>query len=469
MSRKKSFIINLIIISFGTVLPRLAAFITLPILTAELTKKEYGMHDNISTLVSLFLPVVTLQIQTAAFRFLIDYRGDEKKTNQVLSNIICFVIPTSIVSLGILYLCMFKIDPLLRLVICLYFYFDIMLRTLQQIVRGMSNNKLYSVSSVLESLLNLGLVVATVKMGKMGLMGVIISIAVADFVAVVIILARENIFGRIKFSYVSKKMLKEMLAYSWPMIPNALSIWVLKFSDRMVLTLCWGTATNAIYAAATKIPSVLNVVQNSFTFAWQENASIVSEDEDADRYYSNMFDSIYTFLAGMLALLIAATPIMFKILIKGNYEEAYYQMPILFMGTFFSCITAFLGGIYVAKKKTKSVGITTVVCAVINLAIDLIFVKQIRVYAASISTLVSYMALAIFRMIDVQKFQKIEYNIRKIVFYLAALSGMCILCFVNNFYINILNFVIGCLFALITNRKMISGMLNMIKKKRGKA
>ena len=113
MSRKKSFIINLIIISFGTVLPRLAAFITLPILTAELTKKEYGMHDNISTLVSLFLPVVTLQIQTAAFRFLIDYRGDEKKTNQVLSNIICFVIPTSIVSLGILYLCMFKIDPLL--------------------------------------------------------------------------------------------------------------------------------------------------------------------------------------------------------------------------------------------------------------------------------------------------------------------------------------------------------------------
>ena len=222
-------------------------------------------------------------------------------------------------------------------------------------------------------------------------------------------------------------------------------------------------------AAATKIPSVLNVVQNSFTFAWQENASIVSEDEDADRYYSNMFDSIYTFLAGMLALLIAATPIMFKILIKGNYEEAYYQMPILFMGTFFSCITAFLGGIYVAKKKTKSVGITTVVCAVINLAIDLIFVKQIRVYAASISTLVSYMALAIFRMIDVQKFQKIEYNIRKIVFYLAALSGMCILCFINNFYINILNFVIGCLFALITNRKMISGMLNMIKKKRGKA
>ena len=41
------------ILAIGTFLPKLASFITLPILTACLTKAEYGTYDLISTLVSL--------------------------------------------------------------------------------------------------------------------------------------------------------------------------------------------------------------------------------------------------------------------------------------------------------------------------------------------------------------------------------------------------------------------------------
>lgn len=469
MSRQGAFIKNLFIISFGTVLPRVAGFFTLPIITGGLTKAEYGTYDFITILVSLFLPVVTLQIQTAAFRFLIDYRGDREQTDRVLSNIMIFVMPISLISLLILYICLFRLDSAIRVWICLFFYFDIMLRTAQQIVRGLSNNKLYSASSMTESILNLILVFATISLGHMGLMGVLISVALAELVALLLILMRENIFGRIRFSYLSKNMLKEMLGYSWPMIPNALSIWGLKFSDRMVLTVFMGTEANGIYAAATKVPSILNVIQTAFTFAWQENASLASEDDDAAVYYSTMFDSIYTFLAGTLAVLIGCTPIMFRLLIRGDYQEAYYQMPILFMGTFFSCITAFLGGIYVAKKKTKSVGITTVVCATVNLVVDLALVNFIGIYAASISTLVSYLMLAIFRMIDVRRFQRISYNVGKLALYLVILCVMCVLCFQNNFYINIVNFAIGCIFALVTNRETIKSILKMVKGKKAKA
>ena len=75
MSREGSLVKNTLVLSIGTVFPKLASFVVLPILTGCLTKSEYGTYDLITVLCSLFLPAVTLQIQTAAFRVLI-----EKKT-----------------------------------------------------------------------------------------------------------------------------------------------------------------------------------------------------------------------------------------------------------------------------------------------------------------------------------------------------------------------------------------------------
>ena len=67
MSRESSLIKNSVVLAVGTFFPKFVAIITLPLLTGYLTQEEYGYYDLISTLVSLLLPVATLQIQSAAF------------------------------------------------------------------------------------------------------------------------------------------------------------------------------------------------------------------------------------------------------------------------------------------------------------------------------------------------------------------------------------------------------------------
>ena len=106
MSREGKLAKNTFILSIGTFLPKLASFITLPILTGYLTKEEMGTYDLITILESLLLPTVTLQIQAAAFRFLIDVRDDEEKVKEIVTNIVVFVIPTSLFSLLILFFCL---------------------------------------------------------------------------------------------------------------------------------------------------------------------------------------------------------------------------------------------------------------------------------------------------------------------------------------------------------------------------
>ena len=65
-----------------------------------------------------------------------------------------------------------------------------------------------------------------------------------------------------------------MLGYSWPMIPNALAMWVMNLSDRLIITAVMGVEANAVYAVANKIPNLFTTLQGTYIFAWQENASL---------------------------------------------------------------------------------------------------------------------------------------------------------------------------------------------------
>lgn len=465
MNREKALAKNTFIIAIGTFLPKFSSIITLPIITGGLTKAEMGTYDLISTLVSLFLPVATLQIQSAAFRFLIDVREDKKETKRIITNIISFILPTSLIALTILYLCLGNVSLVIRWLICLYFFSDILMLSTQQIVRGLSNNKLYSASSVTISFSNMLLIVLTISVGKQGLVGVLASITIATTIGLILLLVKGHILSRIDLSLLSRKTLLEMLSYSWPMIPNSLSNWVLSFSDRAVLTAFMGLEANAIYSVANKIPALFTTVQGTFVFAWQENASLASKDSDADTYYAEMFDSIFGILVGIMALLIAATPILFWLLIRGDYKEAYYQMPILFMGMLFSSMASFIGGIYVAHKKTRSVGVTTILAAACNLVIDLVFVHKIGIFAASISTLVSYVFLTIYRMVDVQKFQKVKFNTGRFCLLIALLVLMCAICWIDTVALNVLNIILGCIIAVVVNRKIMKSILLTLKNK----
>ena len=305
MSRESNLAKNTLIISFGTFLPKLTSLITLPIVTAGLTKVEYGTYDLISTLVSLLLPVMTLQIQAAAFRFLIDCRGDEKKTNSIISNILLFSIPVSISGLLIMFFALGKVGGVTRLLICLYFFVDILMFTIQQIVRGLSYNKLYSASAVIQAVLNMLLVIYTVSMKEYGLHGVLFSVSIATLISVIILIWRGRIIQTFHIKFFNFKQIKELLAYSWPMVPNSLSSWVLSFSDRTILTAFIGLEATALYGIANKIPILFTTVQGTFIFAWQESASIAIKDKDVDDYYTKMFDSIFCILCGIIAIFIS--------------------------------------------------------------------------------------------------------------------------------------------------------------------
>lgn len=304
MSREKTFAKNVFVIALGVFLPKLTNIILLPVITAGLTKAEYGTYDLISILVSLLLPIATLQIQSSVFRFLIDSRDNRIEAKCIVTNAVVFGTTLSSLSFSILFFVLHRLELGIRLLICLYFFTDALLSIARQIVRGFSNNKLYSLASTLQALVNTLFAVITVSFWKQGLKGALLSMFAASLFSLLLLFLKGNIIENIDFSSISLKTLKKMLHYSWPMIPNQLSSWILSASDRMILTTFMGLEATAVYAAAYKIPSLLTALQSTFTFAWQESASLASKDNDREKYYSDMFDTMFCIMAGLLGLLL---------------------------------------------------------------------------------------------------------------------------------------------------------------------
>lgn len=449
MSREDKLAKNTLILAIGALFPRIASFLTLPLLTKYLTLDEYGTYDLVLTLVSLVLPACTLQIQYAAFRFLIDAKNKDEETAEIITNIYAFIIPVSLVVLSVVFLWLHNQNFLLRVFVLLYFFLDMISSANKQMVRGLSRNREYTVAACISAFGQIICMVLFIVVLKGGLVGGIIALCIAEFFAILYLMVAAKLYKFIHVKNVHMPKLKEMLAFSWPMVPNTLSSWVMHVSDRLIITIFIGASANAVYAVAYKIPSILTIAYSTFNMAWQENASIVSNDSDAEAYYSKMFRSFFNIVAGAMAFLIGCTPLIFKILVHGDYEQALSQIPILYIGIFCFCLSAFWGGLYVAFKETKSIATTTCLAAACNLVIDLLCIKSIGLYAASLSTLVSYILLCIFRGINIQKYTHIVYNFKQIIAVMMVLVLQCLLGIPQTAMSRLLNFVVGVFMILI--------------------
>lgn len=464
MSREKRLAKNSFILLIGQVIPKLTFLIVLPILTAYLTKTEYGTYDLINVLQSLLIPIITLQIQVAAFRYLIENKDDIKEKKSIITNVFLFLIPDIIILFIGTYFALFMYSLSSRILISFYLVFELIYNVFGQIARGLLDTKGYSIAGIINSVINMILTIVLVYFFKMGLNGLLLCLCTSVIIPSILLFFKEKMYLLFEFKLKDKTILKKLLNYSWPMIPLAISMWIINASDRLMITFYLGIEANAVYAVARKIPNIINMVQGSFHTAWTESAALADKDEDSSEYYSSMFDTLFKITAGVTMLIACFTPFLFNILIKGNYKEAYFQMPILLLSMVFFSLSSFMGGLYTAKKRTKSVGFTTVAAAVINILVDFVLINKIGLYAASISTLISYIVLTIFRMIDVKRFVDIKYNINNIISILFITTISCLLLYIDSIYIIIINIVLSVIFAAIINKKILYKSLDIVKK-----
>lgn len=389
-SREKQFAKNTLILSIGTLSSKIFTFFLLPLYTAVLTTEDYGNIDILQSTIQLAIPIITLQLSAAVFRFLIERKTVEDKS-KVISVAVIIVGLNIFVSICI-FCIVYAVHPFSYFFLFVLSFASSTLYTItQNIIRGFGHNGLYSLCgfvSVFSSLLTN--VILILGFGLKGA-SILVALIVSNILATLIMITKEQLWKYVKISSFNRKTLSELLKYSLPLIPNEISWWIANASDRFLILAFLGSSFNGIYAAANKISGIFVTIFNVFNLAWQESVSRSINDIDRNIFVNTMINRCYKFFVCLCLGIICSISVFFNFLFGVNYSTAYPHVYILTIAIFFNSMCALYGGIFTAFKKSKIIGATTAVGATANIIINFSLINFWGLYAASISTLVSYL------------------------------------------------------------------------------
>ena len=464
MKQEKELIKNTFIIAIGKFSTQIVSFLLVSLYTAKLTAQEYGSYDFIITIITFITPFITLTLEESMFRFLIDAKS-KKEEKSIITQTVITILTTLCISCIIIFLVIkiFSINTT-RLFIP-YVIAVVLMALMNALVRGLGRIKLYSLSNFILSVITIVLNIVFILGTNLKVDGLLLSVIVANLIMVVFLAMSLKLKSYINVKLINKGLMREMLSYSIPLIPHSLSWTIINLSDRIIITSILGTASNGIYAVSNKFPTIINTVYNYFAIAWKESAAKALQDEDSSKYYNNVYASLRNMVYSATILVIAVVPFIFSILIKGEgYREAYLYIPILVFSVFFSNMASFYGGIFSAYKKTKIIGTTTLVAAIINLVVNIMLIRKIGVYAAAISTLLSSIFLYNYRKKKIRNFVKLKHS--KDMQYTILITLIVFLAYYSNRAIfKVFSLLFSIVYALMVNKSIIKPFIEKIAKR----
>ena len=465
MNKKKQLAKNTIIIFFGKVCTQLISFLLLPLYTAYLATNEYGIVDLIQTYVTLLVPIITLELEMSIFRWLIDSRGIKKDTNKLISNDF-YILMLSLGIFSILFLIVtlfidipFKFVILIDIIVC------VLSGNFLQVSRGLGKIMDFSISCIITGITTVVSNIILIVFCHMQAEGMIISMAIANGICALYLFIRLRLYKMINFKLVDYKLLKDMYKYSIPLVPNGISWWIVNVSDRSIISLVLGAGANGLYAISNKFPTIISSLTGIFNLSWSESASLHINSSDRDEFFSDITNTVIKLFSCLGIGMIACMSFVFPIMINTKYSNAYLYIPPLVIGTVFNVAICLYSQIYLAKKMSKQVASTTIMGAIINILINIVFIKYIGLFAAALSTMISYMIMAIYRHLDLRKYMNIKIESDLLIKSIFMFTFVIICYYINNIYLNIFSLVTAIIYSYLMNKNFLFSSFISVKNK----
>lgn len=458
MNRYQYLLKNTKIFAVANLGSKLLTFILVPIYTYVLTTEEFGTVDLLITTISLLLPLVSFDIYEATLRFTIN---KEKKHETVFSNSI-FILGIGCLIFLILSLFIYK----LSLFDGQYWLFYTILimeavnSVCRQFAKGIGKSSIFAINGILNTAVLLISNILFLIVLNLRIRGYLLAILVSYVVCNIYCIFSLQLWKEISISFINKKLLKEMLRYSIPLIPTAIIWWVINASDRYVIIFALGTAANGIYAIAYKIPSIINIINTVFTQAWQMSAMEEFEKSNNLKFYSNIYNTlILVMFIGASIVLLFVKPV-FQLVISNEYYISWKYVPFLLLSVVFASFSSFLGAIYMASQKTIGALITASMGAIINLLFNILLIDYIGLHGPAFATFLSFLLVWIIRIYDTKKLVILNINKFRFTILFVGLSIQCIFYYYFDSWIGFLSQLIVIIVIILILKKEI---LNSIK------
>lgn len=280
---------------------------------------------------NVLIPIVSLGITNAILRFGLEKGSDEKGI---------FTTGLAVICAGEVLLALFY--PMLRDVglmgdyaaLLMLYVFTANLHSLfGTMAQALGRVRIYAVSGIVCTVLLVAFNILLLSVFRMGITGYILSNVIADALAAVFLFAVLRLWRCFRMASLNRGLIRNMFRYCLPLIPATVCSWIINISDRYFISYMLGADVSGLYAVANKISTIMLIISNIFTSAWQLSAMDGRPRAEKERFFSNVY-SVYE--AGALtgaAVLMAASRLIMRFLAAPDYFSAWHYAPVLTLGT----------------------------------------------------------------------------------------------------------------------------------------
>ena len=456
ISETKKFTSDIIWVAFSQVLSLLLSVITLPVLTKNFSTDLYGVWAQIGVTVGLITPILILHLSTALVRFLAA-EEDKNKRRKAFGAMLWPILVFCGFALSISLLLRDNLSTLLfadtkySLFIPLAFLWATMSALFSfslSYLRARGMIKKLSVISIILAFAKMAVIVILAMTG-MELEWIISFIIIAQ--AILVIVVFFSVIKEIGIPWPQFEGLKRYLAFSIPLLPLGILLWIINTSDRYLITHFLDLSQTGIYSASYTLGSLIALFYGPISFVLFPTLSRLWEQKEPMKVKNYLEYSTKLFLTfaipGSIGLWVLSQPLL-RTFTTPEYAVGGTLVLLIAIGVILLGLYQINVHIILLMHQNKWLPPMIGLAAAVNIGLNIILIPAIGILGAAISTIVSFFILAVIVFVWTRRAIKYRVDL-KFLFKVAVATSVMAICLFFMHVSSILSIVLAIVTGLI--------------------
>ena len=412
---------NTLVFALGGLAIKAVSLVLMPLYTTALTAGEYGTAELLNSAIEIVLPLLSLGVVEALYRFSID--DDVPKDELFAGSLV--VLGGGLVCTGVacaLGSALWNMEHaaaffVLFCSVCVF-------KATTQLARGLGHVRRF----VLYGLINaLAMVVSTYLLlvrAHLGVEGYLWSFTIGYLVGGLVAFLGSAEYRLLAPFRVDRDLLRRMLVYSLPLVPNLLSWWLVSVSGRYVVLWGSGVAAAGLFTAASKMPALVNIVASVFQQAWQYSTAREISSPDRGAFFGVVMRGYSLATLSVAGLVIALNRPISRVMLQDEFAEGWRYVPLLMLVASFGVISIFFESFYQALKNSTVLMASTALGALVNVALGAVLVPFMGPWGAGLAGAVAYALILVVRARDLRRRIDLPIDRPRLTYQLALLISI---------------------------------------------
>jgi O-antigen/teichoic acid export membrane protein len=295
----------------------------------------------------------------------------------------------------------------------------------------------------LEALFTMSFVVVGLKYFDFGLVEVVLAqVAARVLVALLYIKTAKNY---IYWKNISLKILKRLLAFSWPYFLISAFSWAQLTIDKFIgVRFLKDQDDIALLALAMQLAIPITILADMIRMAMAPFIMSIKKDNDAEQTYQQVFDlSVFSGLVVLVGI-VTGTPILLGLIGDTEYLEVIKVIPLIAFASVLSLVVNQFSISFSLKKKNPFILIATITGGILVILTNILFMREYGFIVSGFSQLIASLAMAIILYLLGRKIADLKIRVGN-----SALFMLITALFIGLVYFDINSILNGNYFCLI--------------------